>query len=99
MIIDENVVSVLIHLCKETNLDLVENASAALGNIFVGYTGDVSEVITGDEVAVLMDLISSEHTINLLDCDQMSEIQANAANCLASLVTCDASIISTMALE
>ena len=82
-------VHILLNLCLSTKFDLIENASAALRNIFLNYP--IGGLIQSecDVIPVLFDLIKSEKIVNLIDKNQRSEIQANAIDCLASLLRYD----------
>ena len=85
-------IAILLNLCRGTNLVIVENASAALANIFLSYSKEDVEQNFQEELHVLMHLITNELTANLVDIDQMSEIHANVADCLASLSSIEAKI-------
>ncbi|GMI11415.1 hypothetical protein TrLO_g5165 [Triparma laevis f. longispina] len=74
----------LVDLCRGVDVDVIESASAALANIVTLHTGNAVKLAECGGIDVLTHLITSNQIVNLLDFDQVSEIQANCAECLAN---------------
>ncbi|GMI08806.1 hypothetical protein TrVE_jg6426 [Triparma verrucosa] len=74
----------LVDLCRGVDVDVIESASAALANIVTLHTGNAVRLAECGGIDVLTHLITSNQIVNLLDFDQVSEIQANCAECLAN---------------
>ena len=81
-------VEALVDLCRGgvggVDVDVIEAASAALANVVTLHTGNAVRLAECGGIDVLTHLITSNQIVNLLDFDQISEIQANCAECLAN---------------
>eukprot|EP00520_Triparma_pacifica_P008736 CAMPEP_0118651064 /NCGR_PEP_ID=MMETSP0785-20121206/10589_1 /TAXON_ID=91992 /ORGANISM="Bolidomonas pacifica, Strain CCMP 1866" /LENGTH=2593 /DNA_ID=CAMNT_0006543497 /DNA_START=44 /DNA_END=7822 /DNA_ORIENTATION=+ len=78
-------VEVLLDLCRGADVDVIEASTAALANLVTLHSGNAVRLASCGGVDALSHLITSNQIVNLLDFDQISEIQANAAECLANV--------------
>ena len=78
-------IDALVDLCRGSDVDVIEAATAALANIITLHTANGVKLAQCGGIDILSHLISSNQIVNLLDFDQVSEIQANAAECLANV--------------
>jgi len=78
-------VDALVDLLQGGDVDVIEAATAALANIITLHSGNGVRLAQAGGVDILSHLITSNQIVNLLDFDQISEIQANAAECLANV--------------
>ena len=77
----------LLDLCCGHDIDVIESSTAALANLVCLHKGNAAKVSEVGGIQVLLRLVSSSISANLLDSDQMSEVQANAAEALANLTS------------
>ena len=78
-------VEVLVDMCRGADVDIIEAGTAALANLVTLHSGNAVRMAECGGVDALTHLITSNQIVNLLDFDQISEIQANAAECLANI--------------
>ena len=78
-------IEALIDLCRGADVDVIEASTAAVANLVTMHSGNAVRLAECGGVDVLTHLITSNQIVNLLDFDQVSEIQANAAECLANV--------------
>jgi hypothetical protein len=69
---------------RASNSDIIEAAACALANLLPLHSPNVKKLIEVGGLEVLFQILSSSHSIDLLDADQATLIQANAANALAN---------------
>ncbi len=90
-------VPVLLRMCQGTLVvDILEAATAALANITCFSDANCERVLQEGGVGVMVHLLTTSLTENLLDLDQNDEIQANAAEMLANVSRFDCPMTVTM---
>lgn len=78
------------HLEKAASLtcdtDIMESAVCALANVLSLYAPNAKRLVAAGGLEVLFKLLHSNLSVDLLDSDRLTQIQANAANALANAV-------------
>jgi len=85
----------LLDLCTATDVDVIESASAALVNLVCFDKSNAASLAALGGVQILLRLLASAQTVNLLDNDQLEEIHANAAEALANVVASHDDVIAS----
>eukprot|EP01038_Epipyxis_sp_PR26KG_P008951 gene8951-12071_t len=83
---ESNAIKVLLELCdKVPVVDVLEASTAALANLSCYHDRNCHQIITSNGVKIILQMMKSCYSENLLDLDQNDEIQANAAELLANV--------------
>ena len=85
----------LLDLCTATDVDVIESASAALVNLVCFDKSNAASLAALGGVQILLRLLASAQTVNLLDNDQLEEIHANAAEALANVVASHDDVVAS----
>lgn len=80
-----NAIPALLHMCQQSVVDLLEASSAALANITCYHDGNCKRVLECDGVHIMVSLITTAYSQNILDLDQNDEVHANAVEMLANV--------------
>ncbi len=80
-----NAIPALLHMCQQSVVDLLEASTAALANITCYHDGNCKRVLECDGVHIMVTLITTAYSQNILDLDQNDEVHANAVEMLANV--------------
>ncbi|KAJ1435312.1 armadillo-type protein [Ochromonadaceae sp. CCMP2298] len=78
-------VEVLLDLCLSAIVDVLEAATSALANLTCLSDHNCTRVLEYGGVDIMVSVVTSAHSENLLDLDQNDEVQANASEMLANV--------------
>lgn len=78
-------IPVLLSMCVSTVVDVQEASTAALSNLTCFCDANCKRVLEADGVSIMVHLLTTAFSENLLDIDQNDEVQANAAEMLANV--------------
>ena len=82
---DSGAIEALVKLCRSSVVDVLEAATSALANLTSYSDHNCMKVLENDGVNIMVNVVTSSYSENLLDLDQNDEVQANAAELLANV--------------
>jgi len=82
---ESGAVQALVKQCGSPIVDVLEACTSALANLTCYCDANCQKVIENDGVRVVIAMMKSSYSENLLDLDQNDEVQANAAELLANI--------------
>lgn len=72
--------------CLTCDTDIMESAVCALANVLSLYALNANRLVAAGGLEVLFKLVHSNLSVDLLDSDRLTQIQASAANAIANAV-------------